>query len=541
MKNWNGIGVSDGLVSGRVVRMHKIQTKKLTTLEQVRESCIGRTQELYENTKEKMGEKHAQIFLAYQMLLQDPKLYKGVNSRLEEGVNLEQAIEEGFEELARSFEQMSNEYMRQRSEDIRGLKQMHLDMMNGEKTAFHDVGRKYILVAEEVTALDFAVLDVENLGGLVVQRGGRFSHAMIMARALNIPAVTGLKEVDEIHNGDELFVDGTTGEIMMVELRERGRIAQEDQQLLAVWKEKFRERVKQEEALKNLPKGKNVTTDGVEIQLRVNISGPSDLKNLDLSALQGVGLYRTEYLFFDRDRMPGIEEQQREYEKVFDLLNGRDLVIRTLDVGGDKRVPYLEANKEENPFLGVRGIRFTLKHRHVMETQMEAILRAAKGRKFSLMFPMVDVPEEVEQAKEIWKQVCQRVEICGCEIYPHIPIGITVETPASAVCIDAFMGKVDFVSIGSNDLAQYLMAADRENAELDQLLSPWQPAIMRMVHHVIQVCNEHGTEVSVCGEAGGEPEYLKNLIRNGLRIVSVSKSRVDVARLTISEAVTEDR
>lgn len=538
MKNWKGIGVSDGLASGRVVRMHKIQTKKLTTLEQVKESCISRTEELYKSTKEKMGEENAQIFLAYQMLLKDSKLYKGVNEHLNQGQELAQAIEEGFEELAGMFDRMTDEYMRQRAEDIRGLKTMHLNMLNGEKTAFQNVkGRKYILVAEEVTALDFAVLDVEHLGGLVVRRGGRFSHAMIMARAMNIPAVTGLEAVREIHNDDKLLVDGKTGEVALVELRERGKIASEDQALLSIWKEKFHQKLETERALKNLPKERNLTADKTEIQLRVNIGGPLDLKNLDLSVLQGVGLYRTEYLFLDRAKMPDLEEQQKEYEEVFDLLNGKELVIRTLDIGGDKRIPYLDSGKEENPFLGVRGIRFTLKHRCMMETQMEALLRAAKGRKFSLMFPMVDIPEEVEQAKEIWKQVCKRVKEFGCEIYPHIPIGITIETPAAAICVDMFMEKVDFVSIGSNDLSQYLMAADRENEELDRLLSPWQPAVMRMMQHVIRVCNEHGIEVSVCGEAGAEPEYMKYLIRNGLRIISVSKSRVDMARLAISETV----
>ena len=540
MKNWNGIGVSDGLIVGRAVRMQKVQTKKLTSLEQVKESCIKRTAELYESTKEKMGEAQAEVFTAYQMLLLDPKLYKGVNQRLEQGRDLEQAIEEGFEDLAHVFDGMTNEYMRQRAEDIRGLKKMHLDMLNGKKTTFQDVGeRNYILVAEEVTAIDFAMIDVEHLGGLVVRQGGRFSHAMIMARALNIPAVTGLKEIEEIHDGDELFVDGNTGEIAMIELRERGRIAPKDQHILAIWKKKFRKKVEREEVLKNLPTGKNVTADGTEIQLRVNINGPSDLKNLDLSALQGVGLYRTEYLFFERKEMPDIREQQEEYEKVFDLLDGKTLVVRTLDVGGDKRVPYLAANKEENPFLGVRGIRLTLKKPEVLETQMEALLRSARGRAFSIMFPMVDTVEEVQQAREIWKRVCSRVKADGCEVHPDIRLGITIETPAAAICVDQFVKEIDFVSIGSNDLAQYLMAADRENVELDHLLSPWQPAVMRVIQHVIQVCNEYGVEVSVCGEAGGEPEYLKHLIRNGLRIVSVSKSRVDMTRLAISETMIE--
>ena len=538
MKNWNGIGVSDGLVSGRVVRMHKVQTEKLTSLEQVKEACLSKIKELYESTREKMGEDHAQIFLAYQILMQDPKLYRGVTSRLTQGVGLEQAIEEGFEELATVFDGLNDEYMRQRAEDLRGLKKMHLDLLNGEKTAFQDVGeRNYILVAEEVTVIDFAVIDVEHLGGLVVRRGGRFSHAMIMARSLNIPAVTGLKEIEEIHDGDELFVDGNTGEIAMIELRERGRIAPKDQHILAVWKKKFRRKVEREEVLKNLPIGKNVTADGTEIQLRVNISGPSDLKNLDLSALQGVGLYRTEYLFFERKEMPDIREQQEEYEKVFDLLDGKMLLVRTLDVGGDKRVPYLEANKEENPFLGVRGIRLTLKKPEVLETQMEALLRAAKGRTFSIMFPMVDTVEEVQKAREIWKRVCERVKADGCVVHPDIQIGITIETPAAAICVDQFVNEIDFVSIGSNDLAQYLMAADRENVELDYLLSPWQPAVMRVIQHVIRVCKESGIEVSVCGEAGGEPEYLKHLIRNGLRIVSVSRSRVDMTRLAISETI----
>lgn len=540
MKSWKGIGVSDGLVSGRVVRMHKVQTKKLTSLEQVKDACMQKTSELYENTRDKMGEDHAQIFLAYQILMQDPKLYRGVSSRLDQGLELEQSIEEGFEELAGVFDGLSDEYTRQRAEDIRGLKKMHLSMLRGEKPVFRDMGeRKYILAAEELTPLDFGIIDVENLGGIVVKTGGRFSHAMILARSLNIPAVTGVKKLEEIHDGDELFLDGATGEIMMVELRERGRIAPEDQHLLDIWKEKFRECVKREEAARNLPKGRNVTADGVEIELSVNIGGSEDLKKLDLSSLKGVGLYRTEYLFLERKEMPDVREQQEEYEKVFDLLNGKDLVVRTLDVGGDKRVPYLIQEHEDNPFLGVRGIRFTLKHPQILESQMEALLLAAKGRPFSIMLPMVDTVEEVEQARQIWQKVCKKVADEGGKISPDIRIGITIETPAAAICVDTFVGKVDFVSIGSNDLAQYLMAADRESVELDHLLSPWQTAIMRMIQHVIWICNERGLEVSVCGEAGGEPEYLKYLIRNGLRSVSVSRSRVDIARLTISEATAE--
>ena len=542
MKSWKGIGVSDGLVSGRVVRMHKVQTKKLTSLEQVKKACMEKTSELYENTREKMGEDHAQIFFAYQILMQDPKLYRGVSSRLDQGLELDQAIEEGFEELAVVFDGVSDEYTRQRAEDIRGLKKMHLSMLRGEKPVFRDMGeRKYILAAEELTPIDFGIIDVENLGGIVVKTGGRFSHAMILARSLNIPAVTGVKELKEIQDGDELFIDGATGEMMVVELRERGRIAPEDQHLLDIWKEKFRERVKREEAARNLPKGRNVTADGVEIELSVNIGGPEDLKKLDLASLKGVGLYRTEYLFLERKEMPDVREQQEEYEKVFDLLNGKELVVRTLDVGGDKRVPYLMQEHEDNPFLGVRGIRFTLKHPQILETQMEALLLASKGRPFSIMLPMVDTVEEVEQAKQIWQKVCKKVADEGVEVNPEIRIGITIETPAAAICVDTFVGKVDFVSIGSNDLAQYLMAADRESVELDHLLSPWQTAIMRMIQHVIWICNERGMEVSVCGEAGGEPEYLKYLIRNGLRSVSVSRSRVDMARLTISEAVAEEK
>ena len=202
-------------------------------------------------------------------------------------------------------------------------------------------------------------------------------------------------------------------------------------------------------------------------------------------------------------------------------------------------MPYLEPEREENPFLGIRGIRFSLKHLQVMEDQIEAILRASKGRPFSLMFPMINIPEEMDHARAAWKRVYDRLLNEGCKIYPAIRLGIMIETPAAAICIDTFMDRVDFVSLGSNDLSQYLMAADREKAELDYLLSPWQPAVMRVMQHVIRVCNEHGKEVSICGEAGGEPEYMKYLIRSGLRNISVSKARVDIARLTISETVIE--
>lgn len=540
MKNWKGIGVSDGIASGHVLRVRKVKTIQQTTLAQVRAACIAKTGELYESTKAKFGEEHAQIFLAYQILLEDPELYDGVNSRLQKGQSLQNAIEYGFEELADMFEALSNEYMRQRAEDIRGLKKMHLQMLLGEEEVFEEEwDRKVILVAEELTALDLAAVDTENLAGILINRGGRFSHAMIMARSMNIPAVTGIKELDQLHNGDEVFLDGATGDVLVVSRKERGRTLPEEEKILALWREKFRQHLAEAEKAGELPKDHNLTLDGTEIEVRANIRGPEELRAIDRSRIAGVGLYRTEYLFLDRETEPSVLEQQLEYEQVFDLLEGKDLTVRTLDTGGDKRIPYLQEAEEDNPALGIRGIRFTLKYPELLESQMEALLRAANGRPFSLMFPMVDTVEEVQQARAIWAKVLDKLKKENHPVSDEIRIGIMVETPAAALCIDLFMDHVDFVSIGTNDLTQHIMAADRENVEMDHLLSPWQPAVSRVIRHIVEVCQAHGKKVSVCGESGADPEFLKQLVKMGVRSISVSRSRIDLVRIAISRMTVE--
>ena len=526
MKQISGLAAAAGLAKGIAVtaEIQEHSAKKLS-LDEIKKACVLQTEQLYEKTCQELGEESGKIFKAYLALLADPCLYESVEEYLKAGKALEEALEYGFEETAAIFDSMKNEYMQQRAEDIRALKKMHLEYLSGSEKVFHIPERDmpYIVVAEELTPVDTMKLDQKRLAGMITRFGGATSHVVILAKTLGIPAIIGVTEIGKIQELDSLLMDGENG-IITIEA---------DAQAASDWEKKYQKWQKQKEMMQSLPAGPVSTADGEKVQVSINIGGKKDLEDVDFASIYGVGLYRTEFLFTDLDKRPDVETQRKEYRQAFEKLDRQDLIIRTLDIGGDKQIDYLELPQEENPFLGCRGLRLCLKHRDLLEEQLEALVRASEGKAFSIMFPMVDLPEEFLEAKQVLEEVCNKLQKEGCAISPDIKTGIMVETPAAAVCIDQFMKDVDFVSIGTNDLTQYMMAADRGNASLNTLQTVYQPAVVRMICHIIQTCRKHNVKVSVCGEAGSDPKFLKLMIGMGLRYVSVSKSLVNQIRYSI--------
>lgn len=528
MKQFYGIPAAPGMA--RAVAVTPVRQENKTqagSLEEARKRCMAETQVLYEDALEELGEDGAGIFKAYQALLEDDELYGPVEDRLDLGMPLEQAIEAGFEQTAGLFDSMKNEYMRQRADDIRALAQMLMQAVQGARTVYRlPAGEVPVIVAaEELTLADAMRLDRKRLAGLVSRTGGTTSHVVILAKTLGIPAVTGVNEVSEIKSGDDLILDGNRGIVTI----------DPDRDIICQWEEFGKREAETRSGMATLPKGPVQTADGETVNVSVNIGRPEDLDDVQLESVSGVGLYRTEFLFTESVTEPSLEAQRVIYKKVFDKLAGKDLIVRTLDIGGDKQIPYLDFPKEENPSLGFRGIRFCLRNRDLLEAQLTALLLAAEGRPFSIMFPMVDIVEEFREAKKIFLSAKETVLREDQPVSDEICLGVMVETPAAAICIDLFAAEVDFVSIGTNDLTQYIMAADRGNPNVSGLLSPFQPGVLRLVSHVIRTCREQGVKVSVCGEAAADPEFLKLLIGAGLRHVSVSPALADKTRIRITE------
>lgn len=528
MKKFCGIAAAPGMARAVAVTPVKVENERQAkSLEEARACCIEQAKKLYRKSLEEIGEEGAAIFKAYEALLKDDELYEPVKVQLAAGRSLEQAIETGFDETAKLFDSMKNEYMRQRADDIRALKEMHLQAVQGAQTGYQipEGNVPFIVAAKELTPADTMRLDRGRLAGLISRTGGTTSHVVILAKTLGIPAVTGVNEISEIKNGDELILDGDSGLVTV----------EPDSETVKMWEASRKREEEKKLRIAALPEGPVHTAGGKSVHVSVNIGGPEDLDYVRLTSIYGVGLYRTEFLFTESEREPSMEIQEKTYRAVFEKLQGKDLIVRTLDIGGDKQIPYLELPKEDNPFLGCRGIRLCLKYKELLKTQLKALLLAAGGRSFSIMFPMIDTVEEFQEAKQVFLSAREEVLAEGRPVSGEIRLGVMIETPAAAVCMDLFAKEVDFVSIGSNDLTQYTMAADRGNPQVSGLLSPFQPGVQRLICHVIRVCNDCGVKVSVCGEAGADPAFLELLIKAGLQYVSVSPSLAEAVRLRITE------
>ncbi|EAE8104507.1 phosphoenolpyruvate--protein phosphotransferase [Listeria monocytogenes] len=488
-----------------------------------------------EKAAKDLGEDKAQIFDAHLLVLNDPELTGPIEESIKNSkTNAETALQETTDMFIGMFESMDNEYMRERAADIKDVRKRVLSHLLGvtiPNPALID--EEVVVVAADLTPSDTAQLNRNFVKGFVTDIGGRTSHSAIMARSLEIPAVVGTKEVTaSVAKNDIVIIDGLEGNVIIHPTEEQ----------IAHY-----EKIKSDFALQQaewdkLKNEKTVSKDGVHVELAANIGTPNDLEGVISNGGEAVGLYRTEFLYMGRDNFPTEEEQFEAYKAVVSGMDGKSVVVRTLDIGGDKTLPYLELPEEMNPFLGFRAIRLCFANEELFRTQLRALLRASVYGNLKIMFPMIATVNEFRQARDILLDEKAKLKAAGTEVSDSIELGIMIEIPAAAVLADQFAKEVDFFSIGTNDLIQYTMAADRMNERVSYLYQPYNPSILRLVKMVIDASHKEGKWTGMCGEMAGDQTAVPLLLGLGLDEYSMSassilKSRSLIKRLDQSEMV----
>lgn len=475
-----------------------------------------------------LGADKAAIFDAHLLVLSDPELISPIEDKINtENVNAEHALKETADMFISMFESMDNEYMKERAADIRDVtKRVMAHLLGIQIPNPSMIAEEVVIVAEDLTPSDTAQLNRQFVKGFTTNIGGRTSHSAIMARSMEIPAVVGTKAAtEEINNGDIVVVDGLKGEVHFNPTPE----------VLEAYKKTQEDFEKQKAEWAKLVNEKSVTADGHHVELAANIGTPKDLKGVVENGGEGIGLYRTEFLYMDRDQLPTEEEQFTAYKAVLEGMEGKPVVVRTLDIGGDKELPYLNLPKEMNPFLGFRAIRLCLEEQDIFRTQLRALLRASVYGNLKVMFPMIATLVEFREAKAMLEEEKKKLVNEGIQVAEHIELGIMVEIPSTAVLADQFAKEVDFFSIGTNDLIQYTMAADRMNQQVSYLYQPYNPSILRLVKMVIDAAHKEGKWAGMCGEMAGDETAIPILLGLGLDEFSMSASSILKARSLIRQ------
>lgn len=486
-----------------------------------------------DNAKENLGADKAAIFEAHLLVLSDPELLSPIQDKVKsEKVNAEVALKETADMFIMMFESMDNEYMRERAADIRDVTKRVLSHLLGVKIVNPSmISEEVIVVAEDLTPSDTAQLNRQFVKGFTTDIGGRTSHSAIMARSLEIPAVVGTKvATKDIQNGDLVIVDGLKGEVHINPTPE----------LVEQYKKENEAFEAQKAEWAKLKNEKTYSQDGHHVELVANIGTPKDLEGVINNGGEGVGLYRTEFLYMGRDQLPTEEEQFESYKAVLEGLAGKPVVVRTLDIGGDKELPYLSLPKEMNPFLGFRAIRLCLEEKDMFRTQLRALLRASTYGNLKIMFPMIATLDEFRQAKAMLEEEKAKLISEGVAVSEDIEVGIMVEIPSTAVLADQFAKEVDFFSIGTNDLIQYTMAADRMNERVSYLYQPYSPSILRLVKMVIDAAHKEGKWTGMCGEMAGDETAIPLLLGLGLDEFSMSATSILKARAQIRHLSKSD-
>lgn len=468
---------------------------------------------------EEMGAEKAAVFEAHITLLDDPEFTGAMMNEIEmNSVNGLKAIESVTNTFVAIFDAMDDEYMKERAADIKDVSKRILSNFAGKGgDDFAITENNTVVVAHDLTPSDTAGLDRSKVVGFITDIGGRTSHAAIMARTLEIPAVLGLGDITEcVKTGDTVIVDGITGDV----------IINPSEEVLAEYKAKKEKFQAEQEELKKLINVKTTTKSGRRIEVCGNIGKPEDVNGVIANGGDGVGLFRTEFLYMDRESAPTEEEQFESYKYVLEKMEGKQVVIRTLDIGGDKTLPYLPLPKEMNPFLGYRAIRLCLDRKEIFKVQLRALLRASVYGKLCVMFPMISGLEEFLQAKEVVDECKAELKAEGKEYSETIQWGIMVEIPAAAVYADELAKHVDFFSIGTNDLIQYTLAADRMSEKVSYLYNPMHPSVLRLIKMTIDGAHKHGKWVGMCGEMAGDEAAIPTLVEYGLDEFSMSATSI---------------
>lgn len=535
-----GIGTSKGIGIGKALIIHKCKNAvsrvkikdteaEVDKFNEAVEKFIQETNELVDKLSQKLNgdDKNALVLKNQEYLIRDPEFTSGVISAItNDKLNAEAAVEDTCEMLKNIFLGFNNDTMTQRVADIEDMKQRLIAIMQGQKHIdLTKLSDNTVIIADEIHPSMTANMDTEHIAGIISEKGGDTSHASILARALEIPAVLSVKDIcSKIAEGEEVIVDGAYGEVFVNPTPITLKIYNKK-------KKAYDERVKE---LKKYIDKQTVTRDGRKVMLAANIGNADEAAKAVKAGAEGIGLFRTEFLFMNKQALPTEEEQYNEYKKAAVVLDGRQLTIRTLDIGGDKDIPYMGLTKELNPFLGYRAIRFCLDRVDIFTTQLRAVLRASAYGNIRIMIPMITSVTEVQAVKKIINGICRDLDKKDIKYDKDIKIGVMIETPAAAIMADVLAYEVDFFSIGTNDLTQYTLAVDRGNENVAYLYSALNPAVIRSIKHIIECAHNAGIEAGMCGEAAADERMIPLLLNFGLDEFSVTVSRVLETRKEIA-------
>ena len=540
-----GIAASDGIAIAKVytltepdLTVTKVTVedseKEVSRLDDALAASIKDVELIKETALKNLGEEEAQVFDAHLMVLSDPELIGQVKDSITSNkVNAESALKEVTDMFISIFAGMEdNPYMQERAADIRDVSKRVLAHLLGVKIPSPaTIKDEVIIVAADLTPSDTAQLNRQYVKAFVTDIGGRTSHSAIMARSLEIPAIVGTKEVTSIaKDGDIIIVDGLSGDVFL----------NPSEEVIAEYRAKAEAFAAQQAEWEKLKDSKTYTKDGHQVELAANIGTPKDLEGVVNNGAEGVGLYRTEFLYMDSHEMPTEEDQFEAYKAVLEGMNGKPVVVRTMDIGGDKELPYLPLPHEMNPFLGYRAIRISLNEPEMFRTQLRALLRASVYGKLRIMFPMIATLNDFRGAKALLEEEKAKLIAEGVAVSDDIQVGIMIEIPAAAVLAHQFAKEVDFFSIGTNDLIQYTMAADRMNERVSDLYQPYNPSILTLIKHVIDSAHKEGKWAGMCGEMAGDQTAVPLLVGLGLDEFSMSASSVLKTRSLISKLTLSD-
>ncbi|ENY8691061.1 TPA: phosphoenolpyruvate--protein phosphotransferase [Clostridioides difficile] len=541
---YKGIGASPGVALGKALVVEHselvIEKKSIDNVEaeiaKLEDAVAVSKEELVkvkEKASEELGAEEAEIFEAHLLVLEDPELIGSAIDKIKtESVNAEYALNEIKEMFVSMFESMDNEYMKERAADIKDVTNRILRHILGIKVVdLSALSEEVVLIAHDLTPSDTATMNKKMVLGFLTDIGGRTSHTAIMSRTLEIAAIVGLNDItSKVKDGDFVVFNGDTGEV----------IVNPDEETINKYTE-LKAKYEDERKALQLLKGKpSVTLDGKHVELAGNIGTPNDIEGLIKNDAEGVGLYRTEFLYMDRDSFPTEEIQYEAYKAVLEGMDGKPIVIRTLDIGGDKELSYLSMEPEMNPFLGYRAIRLCLDRKDIFKTQLRALYRASVHGRLRIMFPMISSLEELLQAKEVVKEVLAELDSEGVAYAKDVEIGMMIEVPSAAVISDVLAKHVDFFSIGTNDLIQYTCAVDRMNQKISYLYNQFNPAVLRLIKTVIDNAHKEGKWAGMCGESAGDQKMIPILLGMGLDEFSMSPISILPARKLITSIKESD-
>lgn len=535
-----GIGASVGIGIGKAVVIKDIELDikkrnidnfefELELFNKALEHTKQRSKAMAETLRKRVGSKEAEILEGHVLLMSDPMLIAEIETGIRtQMLNSEYVLEDVCERFAAIFESMDDELMQQRATDMRDIKtRLQKSVLGLEDVDLSELEADSILIAKDLTPSMTAGLDPEKVTGIITQFGGTTSHSAILARALEIPAILSVAEIlDKASDKDPICMDGESGELYI----------NPSQEIIEDFKKKQIEQIEFKKILETYKGKESVSKNGRKVEIAANIGKPGDVKKVLEYDADGIGLFRTEFLFMDRDSIPNEEEQFEAYKKVAVAMENKPVIIRTLDIGGDKEIPYMNISKDENPFLGYRAIRLCLDRKDdIYRPQLRALLRASAFGNIKIMLPLITSIEEVYEAKQLIEEEKKNLDAQGIDYNKSIKVGVMIETAAATLIADILAKEVDFFSIGTNDLIQYTMSVDRGNDKVSYLYSVYNPAVLRAIKHIISEAKKAGIQVGMCGEAAADPKLIPLLLYWGLDEFSMSASYVLKSRKLVTD------